>query len=397
MTTSLTVDEESLLGALSAGPIVDLASALIAERSENPGGTEASTAAALADACRLTGLEVTVTEVAPGRPNVVATLPGAPSPTAPTLMFLGHSDVVPAGSGWSGDPFGARVSGGRLIGRGATDMKGGLAAIVAAMGALAGTELRGQVEFVCTVDEEAGGLGARSYVADRDSASGVLGCIVAEPTDLRAVRAGRGTANLDITVTGKAAHAGRPGDGCSAITVAGQVLTAIADDGRRLTEHPHPELGPATWNVGTIAGGQGINVVAADCRLGVDRRLLPDEQIDVVADDLRARFAALGLPDEASVTVTVDSETPAFATPLDHPLTTGVVSALGSLGLDSVPRVWSAACDAGFLHRDLGIESIVLGPGDINSQAHQVDESVAVDDLLTAAKLYALIAHRLLR
>ena len=97
-----------------------------------------------------------------------------------------------------------------------------------------------------------------------------------------------------------------------------------------------------------------------------------------------------------AVIVAVDSETPAFATAADDPLTVGVGEALASLGLDPAPRVWSAACDAGFLHRDLGIRSIVLGPGDINDQAHQADESVAVDDLLTAAKLYTLIAHRLL-
>ena len=255
----------------------------------------------------------------------------------------------------------------------------------------------GERTIAFVADEEAGGLGAREYVAARGADADVVGCIVAEPTGLRAVHAGRGTANIDIAITGKAAHSGRPQDGCSAIAVAGQVLSVIADDGQRLVQRPHPELGPATWNVGTIVGGQGINVVAADCRLGVDRRLLPDEDIAAVADDLRGRIDELDLPGQASVTVTVDSETPAFATALDDPLTVGVCEALASLGLDPVPQVWSAACDAGFLHRDLGIRSIVVGPGDINTQAHQVDESVVVDDLLAAAKLYALIAFRLLR
>ncbi|GED99165.1 M20 family metallopeptidase [Gordonia crocea] len=395
MALSLTDEEQSLLDRLAAEAIVALTTALIAEPSENPGGTEASTVAVLADACRAAGLRVELTEAAPGRPNLVATLDGGGH--GPTLLFLGHSDVVPAGTGWSGDPFAARLVDGRLIGRGAVDMKGGLAAIVAAMGALAQSPFHGRIEFVCTADEEAGGLGARAYVTERAAADDVLGCLVAEPTRLRAVHAGRGTANLDIAVTGKAAHSGRPQDGCSAITAAGRVLGAIADDGERLARAPHPELGPATWNVGTIVGGQGVNVVAADCRLGVDRRLLPDEDIAEVAAGLRERIAELGLPTQATVTVTVDSETPAFATALDAPFTLAVGGALTALGLDPVPRVWSAACDAGFLHRDLGIDSIVLGPGDINSQAHQVDESVAVDDLLTAAKLYALIAHRLLR
>ncbi|MFT4201479.1 M20 family metallopeptidase [Gordonia sp. (in: high G+C Gram-positive bacteria)] len=394
MTSSLPVAEQDLLARISADAIVDLTTALIAEPSENPGGTEAGTVGVLADACRTAGLGVEVVEAAPGRPNLIATL-GERSARG-TVLFLGHSDVVPAGDGWTADPFAAQVRDGRLIGRGATDMKGGLAAIVAAMSALADIGIDGRVEFVCTVDEEAGGLGARSYVASRaDRADDVIGAIVAEPTALRAVHAGRGTANVDVDVSGKAAHSGRPDDGCSAIAVAGQILTVIADDGRRLATNPHPDLGPATWNVGTIVGGQGINVVAADCRMGVDRRLLPDEEIAVVADGLRARIADLALPDEASVTVTVDSETPAFATALDHPITIAAADALTALGRDPVPRVWSAACDAGFLYRDLGIASIVLGAGDINTQAHQVDESVPVDDLVTAAQLYALIARRL--
>lgn len=393
MAVPLTDGEESLLAGISLPQIVEATAALIAEPSENPGGDEASTVAVLADACRGAGLSVEVVDAAPGRPNLIATL----GSDGPTLLFLGHSDVVPAGTGWSGDPFAARLVDGRLIGRGATDMKGGLAAIVAAMGALVDAGLAGRIEFVCTADEEAGGLGARAYVAARSGAHDVIGCIVAEPTGLRAVHAGRGTANIDVAITGKAAHSGRPQDGCSAIAVAGRVLSIIADDGERLAQRSHPELGPATWNVGTIVGGQGINVVAADCRLGVDRRLLPDEDIAVVADDLREQIQALDLPTQSRVTVTVDSETPAFATAVDDPLTVGVCGALDSLGLDAVPQVWSAACDAGFLHRDLGIPSIVVGPGDINTQAHQVDESVAVDDLLTAARLYALIAFRLLR
>lgn len=395
MAPSVTEAERSLLARLDSAPIVELAAELIARPSENPGGTEAATVAVLADACRAAGLTVETADAAPGRPNLVATLPGTAD--GGTLLFLGHSDVVPAGTaGWTGDPFTARVIDGRLTGRGAADMKGGLAGIVAALGALAQTEVGGRVEFVCTADEEAGGLGARAYVAARGAADDVVGCIVAEPTGLHAVHAGRGTANIDIAVTGKAAHSGRPADGCSAIAVAGQILSVIADDGARLTRHPHRDLGPATWNVGTIAGGQGINVVAADCRLGVDRRLLPDERIAAVADELRERIDAAGIPDGATVAVTVDSETPAFSTPLDHPLTVAASAALASLGLDPTPCVWSAACDAGFLHRDLGVASIVLGPGDINAQAHQADESVPVDELLTAARLYALIAHRLL-
>ena len=211
------------------------------------------------------------------------------------------------------------------------------------------------------------------------------------------MHAGRGTANIDIAITGKAAHSRRPQDGCSAIAVAGQVLSVIADDGQRLVQRPHPELGPATWNVGTIVGGQGINVVAADCRLGVDRRLLPDEDIAAVADDLRGRIDELDLPGQASVTVTVDSETPAFATALDDPLTVGVCEALASwasirsrrCGVRHATRV---SCTATSVSGRSSSGPAISIPRPIRST-----RSVVVDDLPAAAKLYALIAFRLLR
>nr|WP_244954006.1 M20 family metallopeptidase [Spelaeicoccus albus] len=369
---------------------------MIAAASENPGGTEAHAVRVLAAACAERGLDVKTTDVAPGRPNLVARLPGGDSAG---LAFLGHSDVVPAGPGWTRDPFGPEISGGRLYGRGSTDMKGGLASIVVAMGAIknAGIELPGPIDLICTVDEEDADLGVRAYVegvlAAPDGPPSYAACIVAEPTDLETVIACRGACNLVIDIGGVAAHAGRPQDGANAIDAAAKVIGLIRDDHERMTAAASGLLGSGTWNVGRIDGGHGTSIVADSCTIHVDRRLMPGESADGVRDRLADAIRQAGI-DTGGITVTVDveMEMPGFSTPPDHHLVTSAVAALADgAGITSEIGGWTAACDGGFIARDLGVPTIVLGPGGLNDQAHQPDESVAVDELVSAARAYTLL------
>src|SRR5690554_504004 len=156
--SGLAAAERALLDRIDTDELRELTLALVAAAGENPGSTEEATVAVLAAACEKYGFTVELQDVAPGRQNLIATLPGG---SQAGLMFLGHSDVVPAGEGWRTHPFEPFVQGGRLYGRGSTDMKGGLAAVVLAMAALSATPLRGPVQLVCTVDEEDLGLGIR--------------------------------------------------------------------------------------------------------------------------------------------------------------------------------------------------------------------------------------------
>lgn len=380
---------------ISAEEITALTTSLIEAPSENPGGTEAAAVSVLEEACREAGFVVTTWEVAPGRPNLTATLPGG---DGPGLMFLGHSDVVPAGPGWTGDPYRVRRADDRLYGRGATDMKGGLAAVVAAMSALASAPggLSGPVQLVCTVDEEEHGSGVRDLIGGPIDTE-FLGCVVAEPTNLQVVRGCRGASYLEIDITGRAAHSGRPSDGRSAIMAAAAIIELIRADQARLDLAPDPLLGTGTWNVGTISGGQGISVVAPMCSLGIDRRLLPTESAHRIADDLRERISAADIDsDGIGVQVRVTMEMPGFSTAAAHSLVTTASDALAALDQPVSVGGWTAACDGGFISRDLGVPAIVLGPGDINADAHQPDESVAIADLVTAARAYTHMALRLL-
>ena len=397
--TYLTDAEAGVLSHVHTDAVAQLTTLLVEAPSENPGGTEEAAVAVLATACEQAGLTVATRPVAPGRPNLTATLPAGAD--GPGLMFLGHSDVVPAGPGWPADPYRARVTDGRVYGRGATDMKGGLAAVVVAMQALShaaahGIELSGPVRLVCTVDEEEHGLGVRDFVS-HPAADTFLGCVVAEPTDLQVVRGCRGASYLEIDVTGRAAHSGRPADGRSAINAAAQIVDAIRADHDHLATSSDALLGSGTWNVGTIVGGQGISVVAPTCSLGVDRRLMPEEDAESVAVQLRSSISDAGIDtDGIDVSVQVTMEMPGFATDAGHPLVTSAVRAVTDAGATTTVGGWSAACDGGFVARDLGIPAIVLGPGNINTEAHQPNESVAIDDLVTAARAYTLMALRLL-
>lgn len=390
--TAATRDRERLHAAIDGEWIAGLACALIEADSTNPGGTEDHAARRLGDALRAAGTSVELDEVAPGRPNLLATLEGG---SAPGLLFLGHSDVVPAGPGWSGDPFTARREAGRIVGRGASDMKGGLAVIAHVLGTLAsrlpgsGQRLAGPVLVACTVDEEDLGLGIRAWVREARLPA-LHGCVVAEPTDLDVVVACRGDAYLEVDITGVPAHSGRPQEGRNAIDAAGRILALLREDQGALDARPHPTLGSGTWNAGRITGGRGSSIVAPDARLWLDRRLLPDEDALAVAARLQAaideRIAGDGIAAEVAVTMAM----PGFSTPPDSELPRAALAAVDSARPERPARVgaWSAACDGGFVSRDLGLATIVCGPGDLAGQAHQADESIGDDELTTAAHAY---------
>ncbi len=387
--------EQEVIDRVDADSLRELTLELVAAAGENPGSTEEQTVAVLVAACERYGFEVELQPVAPGRQNLIATLQGAGD--APGLMFLGHSDVVPAGEGWNSDPFDPFVRDGRLYGRGSTDMKGGLAAILHAMAALSSTPLRGPVQLVCTVDEEDLGTGIRAYVPTAPRGA-FAGCVVAEPTDLQTVIGCRGDSYLRLGVTGKAAHSGRPDDGRNAIAAAARVLELLRADHESMRAHPDPLLGSGTWSVGSITGGTGTSIVAAECAAAIDRRLMPDEDAQQIAHDILGQIREAGIDgDGIEVTLDVEMEMPGFRTDPSHPLVAAGVDAIADAGGErNEVGGWTAACDGGFIARDVGIPCIVLGPGGLNDQAHQANESVSLDELEIAAKAYALMAIRMI-
>lgn len=400
---ALTAAEVEVLRLIDPDEIVAATQRLIGARGENPPGQEQATADELAALARERGLDVTVSSVSAGRPNVRITLPAADrGGTGPGLLILGHTDVVPVGdpAEWTTDPFGAEIRDGRIFGRGSTDMKGGLAAALVAMDALrrSGVDLSGPVYLDAVCDEEQNGIGIRDRVDTDLTGPTLLGCVVAEPTDLATVIAARGASYLTVEVRGTAAHAGRPEDGTNAITGAALIVADLDRWHRELAAEPHPLVGPATFNVGVIHGGTGGSIVPDLCRIEIDRRLLPGERVDTVLTEVRARVAALGLEDRG-LTWEIDSPMamPGFITDADDPLVRAADRSAVDAGRAPMDlQGWTAACDGGFIDERWGVPVIVQGPGSVATQAHRTDESVGIDEVVLAARGYALTALRLL-
>lgn len=395
-TPAVSAREQEVLDVIEPDAVVRTTRRLIQAPGENPPGQEKATAEVLIEVAQECGLDVESWDVEPGRPNVEVSLPGG---SGPGLLVLGHTDVVPVGEGWTHRPFGGELIEGRLYGRGSTDMLGGLASALVAMGALrhADVRLSGSVLLAALVDEEHNGIGVREWI-DRPGRPNLLGCVVAEPTDLQTIIAARGACYLTITVTGVAAHAGRPADGRNAIVGAAVVVAELDRWHDELTSQAHPLVGPPTFNVGSISGGTGGSVVPAQCRVEVDRRLLPGERIEHVLAAVRARLADLRLGDRGlSVQVESPMDMPGFETPSEHRLVSVVDGAAASAGRSGMPLAgWTAACDGGFVASQWDVPVVVLGPGSVNEQAHRPDESVGVEEMVTAARAYALMALRLL-
>jgi acetylornithine deacetylase len=233
------------------------------------------------------GLEVTLEDAAPGRPNVVAVARGRRG--GRTLLLNAHMDTV--GLAGMERPLDPRIEGDRLFGRGAYDMKGGLAAIMLAGAAAAAAGLAGDVVVAAVVDEEFASVGTellvRSHRADA--------AIVTEPTELAVGVAHRGFAGFEIETAGVAAHGSRPDLGVDAIAKMGPVLVELSSLGARLeAAEPHPLLRTGSLHASLIEGGQEFSSYPARCLLTGERRTLPGETAGMVEDELRDVLARAG-------------------------------------------------------------------------------------------------------
>lgn len=293
------------------------------------------------------------------------------------------------------EPFAARVVGGRLFGRGACDVKGGMAAMLAALVRLSRRRPAGMPTLIlaCTVNEEYGFTGAKALTRLwQDDPGGIIPrrpdcAIVAEPTSLDVVVAHKGVLRWRVHTHGRAAHGAQPEQGDNAIYRMGRVLDALQRyHGQVLPERGgHPRCGMATLNVGTIQGGLSVNTVPDRCTIEVDLRPLPDQPPDEAYQEAVAFLAQEGL---AAPQVVHD---PPFM--LGHGLSDARNRALADR-LAAIASEVTGACrqvgvpyatDAAFFAA-AGVPSVVFGPGALG-QAHTADEWIALDEVDQAAEI----------
>jgi acetylornithine deacetylase/succinyl-diaminopimelate desuccinylase family protein len=376
--------------AVDPDEVVRIARALIAAPSENPPGDEEGPAAVATDVLASLDAVPTIVRSDEGRPNVVAEL-GAGE--GPSLAWNGHLDVVPAGdpATWTRDPWSGTVDAGRLVGRGSVDMKGGIAAALAAAAALrrAGIGLAGRLAFHLVADEEVGGLHGTRVLFER----GLLtqdACIVGEPSELQLGLAQRGGAWMTATARGKAAHGSQPQRGVNAITSMARFLLRLPEV---LPDREHALVGRPTVNAALISGGSGPNVVPDRCVVDIDRRILPGEaDAEAVREPFLELAARLRIDHpEVDVDVELREWTDAAEASGDAAIARVARDAVAAeTGRRPDDVGFTGITDARFYLNDASIPGVILGPGSL-SLAHTANESVPVDELVAAARIYARI------
>lgn len=366
---------------------VTLTRNLIAFDTVNPPGREGACLDVVAAILGEAGFDCRIQDLGAGRCNLVASLCD-PNAGRPPLGFTGHLDTVPLGDQpWTRDPFGGELVDGKLFGRGSSDMKGGVAAFVAAAVAQAEHLRRGPgVVLLITAGEETGSVGARA-LAEARLVPAMSGLVVAEPTSNQPFLGHKGVLWLELVVSGVTAHASMPEQGVNAIHRALPVLSALA--AFRPDVPAHPALGAPTTNLGTVRAGININSVPDQAIIGFDMRSLPG--MDHAA--LRAQVAALVGPEVMLRTLL---DLPAVWTAPDDPFARTIQEVANAVtGETREPGGAPYFTDASVFTPFLGnVPTLILGPGEA-AQAHQTDEYCLAHRIEEATEIYARLMRRI--
>ena len=328
------------------------------------------------------------------RPNLILSI-GDPT-TGPTLAMNGHLDTVPVSdlASWRTDPFDPVVSddGVRLFGRGSSDMKASVGAMLAVLDHFRDASLRGCLQAHVVSDEELSGNFGTVAVIDAITSGHLVRptyCLIGEKSDLKVRNAERGIVGVDVTVYGRASHtAAARATGINAIMLAAKAVLALERD----IDKYHPSVGKPVISINLIKGGVAHNVVPGECTFSIDRRLIPGETREsavaeieaalatVTAEDPRFRYALNVDPGGDYIAANITDE--------NAKLVQAVMAAARTV-LNREPEYfvqWAGVTD-GRYYRQIGIETVCFGPGGENG--HGANEAVYIDDLVTQANVYA--------
>ena len=365
--------------------------------SVNPGIYEAAVAARVAAYFDGTPATVDFVETFPDRPSVAVTLKGTGG--GRRLVLNGHLDTVPVDdrSLWSVDPFGAEVRDGYLYGRGACDMKAGLAVQIAVAHTLMSSaeRLRGDLVLHFAVGEECGEPGTLSLL--RAGHAGDVG-IVTEPTQLEVSVATRGLVTMHIRIHGRSIHASRAEKGINPVAKLDRVLTAVGGYRVKVLEARHDLLGSGSCTPTVVHGGVKPNAVADYCDLFLDRRLLPGETPQGELERLTG-FLEECRKDDPDFSYTLEHLPYPFEPaeiPLDSPIALRLQETAGRV-LGAQPKIVGTpfSCDVRNLVNDAGMDAVTYGPGNV-AECHCVDERVSLGQLGDAVSVLTTLSREIL-
>jgi acetylornithine deacetylase len=381
---NFTIDREYLVKTLTD---------LVRINSINPslvpdGAGETEIAAYIAEALRRLGLEVAIHEAAPGRASTVGILRG--SGGGRSLMLNGHIDTVSVEG--MPEPFSAEIREGRLYGRGAFDMKGSIAACMAAVKALveAGVSLRGDLLLAAVADEEYASVGTAEVVARYK----VDGAIVTEPTQMQLCLAHKGFIWLEVETLGRAAHGSRFEEGIDANMRMGRFLAELDHLEQELRQRPaHPMVGPPSLHAALLKGGTELSAYAARCQLNIERRTIPGETEAQVLAEIQAIIDRLNAADPTfkAKVKTLFARQPFYTSPKAELVS--IVEAATSAVLGQPPtRIGQPFWADTALLAEAGVETVMIGPS--GAGAHAKEEWI---DLESVEQFIHILVEAVLR
>ena len=365
-------------------------------------GQEEAVGQAFYEAMKTWGLEeVQIVEAAPKRPNVLGKVKGSGKDYG--LVFNGHMDVLPVGDekDWIYPPFSGAIVDGTMYGRGTIDMKAGDCAAVAASGIIKqlGIPLKGDILVALNCDEEiCGDLGILYLLKEGyiKGGPGIAG-INCESTNMKTLDiAQKGNMRLHINFKGKSILGCRPWNGINAVSHAGRVIQKIDEMDQSFTDRVFPLLTRATIVPTTIEGGVAVNMIPDRCKLGVNRRCLPNEKTEDAIQEIQDMLDDLKKEDptmQAEIEMWRNYR-PAWAISEEEPIVKAMQKAHKYVRGEGLPVAGKeGGTDASYIHTQTGIPMPVYGPGDYLHFVAAVNENILLDDVIDTVKIYALAIY----
>ena len=364
--------------------VVSMLSNMIRINSENPPGREDEIASYVAERLAELGLKAWIDRFQ-GRANALGSIKIG---EGRKIMLISHLDTVPAGEKelWRIPPFSGIVKDGRVYGRGAADAKGCIASMLGCLKSLAdeGWPIDGEIIFAAVADEESENRGVRRLIAQGVKADYA---VVGEPTNLNVCIAHRGSIFLRASFIGRAAHSSKPEKGVNAVYAASEYALRIERLSKRF-KIKHKLLGKPSLAVTIFRGGVKDNVIPDRCELIINRRTLPNEDLETIVNRLRDLAEKVSEKRRIKAAVKIDRYLPASETDRNEEIVKAGLRAVSKvLGKRARPRGFQALCDMTFLVHKANIPCIILGPGRLE-EAHVVDEWVGIDQLINGSKIY---------
>ncbi|MCO0600460.1 M20 family metallopeptidase [Peribacillus butanolivorans] len=384
-------DLHSIFELIDESKSVRFLQSLIQVNSVNPQGNEKRVAEVIQTYLKSSNLQVELDDLGNDRANLFVTYPNVKSDDR-YLVYSGHFDTVPTGKvEWEHDPFSGKLIDNKVFGRGATDMKSGVAAMVLALECIerAGVQLNGKLQFVGTAGEEVDGYGAKKVV-EKGQIDKATALVVSEPSENELYTSHKGCLWLEIITYGKTAHGSMPNQGINAITAMNELMNRLHT--YEFEYSPHPLLGYPTINIGTIEGGVKTNVVPDQCNLTLDIRTVPGQDNDSILHDIENMIKEISEKSQSTYQIKVINRMDSVSTnEFDDFVKLAVQTGKNHVNLDLRPSGVNYYTDASVYWPHLRIPTIIIGPGNPRL-AHQPDEYVEIDKFLESIRYFIALA-----